>query len=491
MGHAVDRRQFIGGAAALGALGLFGTPGAAAGRGWHGRSDRLPRRESFVIRGAYVLTMDTALGELPRGDVAVRNGRIVAVASRLPGGGRTIDGRGTVVMPGLIDTHWHLWTALHRSMANSSPTNGYFALNVRLGVQFRPEDIYQGARLALAEALNSGITTVHDWSHNIRGSEYADANLRAHQEIGLRARFSYGTPQGHPATATIDLADLERVNREWFRSGRLELVHLGLAGRPPGVASDDVARIEFEVARRLGLPVSYHANSNRAQGQLANIQRLADAGMLGPRTQVIHALFTTAAERAALAGTGTSVSVSPWSELLIGYGVTTVKELVDSGVLLNLSVDTLPLTGNADMFSIIKLTLALHRGQSEQEFSLTSRRALAMATIDAARGLGLDDVTGSLTPGKRADIIMVRADALNTAPFTDAPNLVALAAQPSNVDTVVVDGRILKRGGRLTALDPREVVCDASAALERVLARAGGAGGAARPEDPLHVMCCA
>jgi 5-methylthioadenosine/S-adenosylhomocysteine deaminase len=487
MAHAVDRRQFIGGAMALGAGGLLAAPGQAGARRRNGRP---PRRGSFVIRGAYVMTMDADLGDLPRGDVAVRDGRIAAVGRRLRGG-REIDGRDTIVLPGLIDTHWHLWTALHRSMANSSPTNGYFALNVRLGTQFRPGDIYQGARLALAEALNAGITTVHDWSHNIRGPEYADANLRAHQEVGLRGRFSYGTPQGHPATAPLDIADLERVNREWFQSGRLELVHLGVAGRPPGVASDDVARVEWEAAQRLGLPVSYHANSNRAQGALANVQRLADAGMLGPRTQVIHALFTTAAERQALATTGTAVSVSPWSELLIGYGVTTVKDLIDAGVLLNLSVDTVPLTGNADMFSIMKLAAGLHRGQSEQEFSVTARRALAMGTIDAARGLGLADVTGSLTPGKRADLIMVRADALNMAPFTDAPNMVAFAAQPANVDTVVVDGRILKRGGRLTALDPREVVCGASAALERVLDRAGGAGGAARPEDACLATCCA
>ena len=486
MGHAVDRRQFIGGAMALGATGLLGAPGTAGAR--H-RPGRLPRRESFVVRNAYVLTMDADLGDLPRGDVAVRDGRIAAVGSRLRGG-REIDGRGTIVMPGLIDTHWHMWTALHRSMANSSPSNGYFALNIRLGTQFRPRDIYQGARLALAEALNGGITTVHDWSHNIRGPEYADANLRAHAEVGLRGRFSYGTPQGHPATAPLDIADLERVNREWFRSGRLDLVHLGVAGRPPGVASDDVARVEWEAAQRLGLPISYHANSNRAQGALANVQRLGNAGMLGPRTQVIHALFTTAAERQLLASTHTPVSVSPWSELLIGYGVTTVRDLVDAGVLLNLSVDTLPLTGNADMFSIVKLAAGLHRGQSENEFSVTARRALAMATIDAARGLGLDDVTGSLTPGKRADLIMVRADALNMAPFTDAPNMVAFAAQPANVDTVVVDGRILKRRGRLTALDPREGVCGASAALERVLDRAGGAGGAARPEDAHAAVCC-
>jgi 5-methylthioadenosine/S-adenosylhomocysteine deaminase len=487
-GAPVDRRRFLGGATAVGALGLLGMPAQSAGWGGREPDGRLPRRETFVIRDAYVLTMDPALGDLPSGDVAVRDGRIAGVGRGLRAGGRQIDGRGTIVLPGLIDTHWHMWTALHRSMAGSSPQNGYFALNLRLGAQFRPEDIYQGVRLALAEALFAGITTVHDWSHNIRGPEYADANLRAHAELGLRGRFSYGAPQGLPGSETIDLADLERVHRQWFRSGRLELMHLGLAGRPPGVATDAVARAEYDAARALGLPVSYHANSNRAQGDQANIQRLGDAGMLGPHTQVIHALFTTAAERQLLVSTGTSVSVSPWSELLIGYGVTTVKQLLDAGVLLNLSVDTLPLTGNGDMFSIMKLALGLARGQAEQEFALSARRALQMATIDAATGLGLGDVIGSLTPGKRADVIMVRADDLNMAPFTDAPNMVALAAQPSNVDTVVVDGRILKRGGRLAAADTREVVCGASAALERVLARAGGAGGAARPDG--CAICC-
>ena len=442
-------------------------------------SGQLPARETFVIRGAYVLTMDPALGDFPIGDVAVHDGRIVAVGEGLRTGGRAIDGRDTIVLPGLIDTHGHLWTTLHRAMANSSPENGYFALNVRLGKHYRSEDIYQGARLALAEAVNSGITMVHDWSHNIRSAVYVDANLRAHQEVGLRARFSYGTPQGHPATSTIDLADFERVNNEWFHSGRLDLVHLGLAGRPPGVAADDVAQAEYDTARRLGLPVSYHANSNRAMGAQANIQRLGDAGMLGPHVQVIHPLFTTAAERQLLVSTGTSVSVSPWSELLIGYGVTSIKALVDAGVLLNLSVDTLPLTGNADMFSIIKLALGLHRGQSEAEFSLTSRRVLAMATIDGARGLGLGAVTGSLTPGKRADLIMVRADALNMAPFTDAPNMVALAAQPANVDTVVVDGRVLKHDGALTALSLPDVICEASAALS-----GSWRGLAARPGRP-------
>lgn len=472
LGRGVSRRGFVGGAVALGAAGMV--PAAAGARERrHGGRDGLPRRGEFVVKGAHVLTMDDQLGNVAGGDVHVRNGRIVAVGRGLRGRGKAIDGRGTIVMPGLVDTHWHMWTTLYRSLASSSPENAYFTLNLRLGAVTRPKDVYRGVRLALAEAIWSGITTVHDWSHNIRGPEWADANLHAHANSGVRGRFSYGTPQGHPLTETIDLADFTRVKEEWFDAGRAGLMHLGLAGRPPGLVPPDVYRTEYERARALGLPVSYHANSNRQQGAAAMIQGLADEGMLGPHTQVIHALFTTPAERQALAASGSPVSASPWSELLIGYGVPPIHTLERDGVLLNLSPDTMPLTGTADMFSIMRLTLGLARGQAEDEFELSARRVLEMATIDGARGLGLGDVTGSLTPGKRADLIMVRADEVNSAPLTDAPNVIALAAQPSNVDTVVVDGRILKRDGELTSIDGERVVREAAEALAALLGRAG------------------
>jgi 5-methylthioadenosine/S-adenosylhomocysteine deaminase len=485
-GRGVSRRGFVGGAVALGAAGIAPASAGARGRRHEG-GEGLPRRGEFTIRGAHVLTMDEQLGDVAGGDVHVRNGRIVAVGKGLRRG-KTIDGRGTIVMPGLVDTHWHMWTMLYRSLASSSPENAYFALNLRLGAVTRPKDIHRGVRLALAEAIWSGITTVHDWSHNIRGPEWADANLHAHADSGVRGRFSYGTPQGHPPTQTIDLADLARVKEEWFDTGRAGLLHLGLAGRPPGLVPADVYRPEYERARELGLPVSYHANSNRQQGAAAMIQGLANEGMLGPHTQVIHALYTTPAERQALASSGSPVSASPWSELLIGYGVPPIHTLERDGVLLNLSADTMPLTGTADMFSIMRLTLGLARGQAESEFELSARRVLEMATIDGARGLGLGDVTGSLTPGKRADLIMVRADEVNSAPLTDAPNVIALAAQPSNVDTVVIDGRILKRDGELTAIDEERVVREAREALAALLARAGSAG--VRAHRSAAAGCC-
>jgi 5-methylthioadenosine/S-adenosylhomocysteine deaminase len=461
-----SRRSVLGSAAAAGAAGIGGA--AVAAPPAHATSWR---HREYVISGAYVLSMDPDIGDLPNGDVHVRNGRIVAVGERLRVRAPRVSADGMIAMPGLVDTHWHLWTTLFRSMSSTSPATAYFALNVTNGVRCRPSDLYHGARLALVDALNTGITTVNDWAHNLRTPDHADGNLKAHRDVGLRGRFSYGTPQGHPLTSLVDLDDLARVQREWFDSGRLPLMHLGLAGRPPGLAPESVFRPEYDAARDLGLPVSYHANSTRAHGAIGMIRQLGEQDMLTPETQLIHALYTTEAERAVVRERGASVSVSPYSELLIGYGIAPVKDMVDSDVVLTLSVDTTSLVGSADLWAVMRLATGLHRGVAEQELSINTRRVLQMATIDGARSLGLGDVVGSLTPGKRADVLLVRDSDVSVAPRTDVPNLLALAAGAENVDTVILDGVVRKRGGRLVGLDPGRVVRETERALAALLAR--------------------
>jgi 5-methylthioadenosine/S-adenosylhomocysteine deaminase len=425
----------------------------------------------YVVVGARVVSMDPDIGELAVGDVHVRDGEIVAIGPSLDVAAPRIDAAGMVAMPGLVDTHWHLWNSLYRAMSSSSPETAYFPLNAANGIRCLPDDLFHGARLSLVDALDQGVTTVHDWAHNLRSPEHADANLRAHVAIGLRGRFSYGSFQGLPWTSTIDLEDVERVGREWFDADRLPLMHLGLAGRAPGQSPESVYRTEYDAARSLGLPVSYHANSNRALGELAMIRRMADERMLTADTQLVHALYTTEAELSAVRESGASISISPWSELLIGYGIPPVRRLEEAGVLLTLSVDTTALTGTADLWSVLRLTAALHRGQAEEELAVGTRRVLQMATIDAARSLGLGDVVGSLTPGKRADLILVRTHDVTTAPVTDVTNTLVLAAGPQDVDTVIVDGRIRKQGGRLLDVDAVEVVRETEDALAVLLAR--------------------
>jgi 5-methylthioadenosine/S-adenosylhomocysteine deaminase len=429
----------------------------------------------IVIRRGYLLTMDPELGDVADGDVLVQGSQIAAVGPGLAAPGvAELDAQGTIVAPGLVDTHWHLWNTLLRSMSDGGA--GYFRVTVGLGLLFGPDDIYQGTRLGCAEAINSGITTVHDWCHNLRSPGHAEAALRALAASGLRARFSYGYAAGHGNDQPMDLAGLAALHRDWAAWSAGGRLSLGMAWRGPG-GSNPAVRVppaiyqqEIAAARDLGLPVTVHACGPRtACGQIAT---LAQAGLLGPDLQVVHANCASDAEVAALAEAGCPVSLSPFSELLIGYGLPRTADLLAAGLPVGLSVDSTALTGNADMFAIMKLTQGLVNADAGDEFAMTARQALALGTIEGARSLGLGAVTGSLTPGKQADLILIDTRAPNLAVFTDPAQMLVAAAQPANVHTVLCGGRFLKRDGALVTLDPAEIAAAAGAALAGVRARA-------------------
>src|SRR5882757_1839266 len=310
------RRRVLQGGIALGALGAAGLPAASAYAA-PAATPRLPVRGNIVIRNAYVMTMEPATPDIKDGDVHVKDGVIVAVGQKLSApGATTINGAGMIVLPGLVETHWHMWNTLLRSMSGEKPELGYFRTTAALGQKFEPGDMYQGTRLATAEAINSGITFVHDWCHNIRSPEYADQDLRALRDSGLRARFSYGPPQGMSNTQGIPLADLERLAREWPGYSNDGLITLGLAWRGLGgnnsatAIPPEIYQAEIEAGRKLGLPISVHASGSRpAAGQVATIDK---AGLLGKDMQVIHANFASPEEIEAMVKVGTSVSLSPF-----------------------------------------------------------------------------------------------------------------------------------------------------------------------------------
>jgi cytosine/adenosine deaminase-related metal-dependent hydrolase len=471
----LSRRRVLMGGAALGAVGAIGLPQIPAFAA--PAAPRLPARGNVVIRGAYVMTMETATGDIRDADVHVRDGVIVAVGPKISAPrATTINGAGMIVLPGLIETHWHMWNTLLRSMSGEKPELGYFRTTAALGQKFEPADMYRGTRLAAAEAINSGITFVHDWCHNIRSPEYVDQDLRALRESGLRARFSYGSAQGMPNKDGISLAELERLERGWPSYSNEGLITLGLAWRgmggnnPATAIPPEIYRAEIEAGRKLGLPISVHASGSRpAVGQIETISK---AGLLGKDMQIIHANFASPEEIEALAKAGASVSLSPFSELRIGFGMQHTGKFLTAGIPVGLSVDTVELTGNADMFGIMKLIQNLENGEAESEFKLTARRVLELGTIEGARSMGIADKVGSLKPGKRADLIMVSTRDVNLGVFGDPAHMLVTAAQPSNVDTVMVDGRILKRGGKLTVMNAVQVAEEAAAANAALRKRA-------------------
>lgn len=469
----MSRRHLLGTAAALAAVAAVRNAGRAA---TSSDARALPARSTFVIRNAYVMTMDEA-GDIANGDVHVGNGAIVAVGQNLQApGAAVIDGRGMLVLPGLVETHWHMWNTLLRSMSGDKPETAYFKATAVLGQKFEPGDMYQGTRLACAEAINNGITHVHDWCHNIRGPAYADADLKALRESGLRARFSYGWSQAMPNNQQMDIGDLKRIKNDWSKISPDGLIALGFAWRGQGgnnsatAIPPEVYKAEIDAARQLGLPITVHASGSRPV--IGQIDGIAKAGLLKNDMQIIHADKATPDEIKAVADAGASISISPFTELRIGFGLPQTGKFLEAGIPVGLSVDTVELSGNADMFGIMKITQNVENGISESEFKLTARRVLQLATSEGARSMGIGGQTGSLKPGKRADLIMVDTRAINLGVFGDPAHMLVTAAEPSNVDTVVVDGRILKRHGKLTALDVEAIAAEAAAANAALRKRA-------------------
>jgi cytosine/adenosine deaminase-related metal-dependent hydrolase len=347
------------------------------------------------------------------------------------------------------------------------PKRAYFPVTNALGQHFTPEDSYRSARLGAAEGLSAGATTIHNWAHNIRSPEHADAELRAMRDTGVRGRLAYGTPQGMPDDQPMDLDGLARVKREWMpgKGNDAGLLTLGICSRNVGDSTNllrgnisvETARKDWGGARALGLPITMHTSGP------SPVKLLEDAKLLGPDVQLVHPLLTTAEERRIMKARGVSYSTSPTGEMgrPAKSGVIQLGELLEAGVKVSISIDNTS-SYACDYFQCMRILYRLHTHRIGARVPLTFKRLVQLATIDGAVDLGLADRTGSLTPGKRADLILVRTTEINVAPMSDPYQALVSFAQPSNIDTVVVDGRILRRGGAFTALDYAEVLREAA-----------------------------
>jgi cytosine/adenosine deaminase-related metal-dependent hydrolase len=438
------------------------------------------KRGSYLIKGGAVITVDRSLGTLPRADVIVRDGKIEAVGKDLPAAGlEVIDAANMIVMPGLIDSHYHMWSALGRGFLSDGGFE-YFQAKWATSTLYRAEDFYNSVLLGLAELANAGVTTVHNWCHNNRSPQHVDAELRAHQEAGLRGRYAMGHIDRLPPDVANTYDDLPRVRDKWFDDASVfdGLMHLGANLRGPVQSTMSVFHEEMQMMLRLGLPVAIHGTQDAP-----NLDDAADyekRGYLGPKFLFCHYLLATDSDRAAMARTGTSLSFSTHSELRLGENGDPRRALMkarEAGINISLSFDASSLCP-PNMLEMMRLTWSMGipwKGTDTEHLSrIGLHEIIEMGTINGARALGLADVTGSLTPGKRADIILIRTDDVNTAPLSNIETTVVMAATPANVDTVMVDGRILKRRGQLVGFDVPAIVGGARKSAEHIRTEAGG-----------------
>jgi 5-methylthioadenosine/S-adenosylhomocysteine deaminase len=468
-----DRRTVLAGTTALGAASLLPrrVRAQAAASGVH-RPAALPARSEFVVRGANVLSMDDKIGDLESGDVHVRDGAIVAVAEEVEApDAQEIPGENMICMPGFVDTHWHHWTSVLRPlMRQDDPKLTYFPVTAACGVVYTPEDSYRGVRLGTMQALAAGITMTQNWAHNVRSPAHADAEMSAMRDAGIRGRFAYGCPVRLPNDQPMDLADLARAKRDWVGTDGMLTLGIcsrsvdGANARTRGGITAEMAKKEWGAARELGLPITLHTSGTGA------IKILDEAGLLGPDLQLVHPLGTTEEDRAALVKHGVSYSTSPIGEARRA-GETQLAEMLMAGVKMSLSIDHTT-TYDADMFMQMRTLFTLNMHRMGTKFKLSTKRLVELATIDGARDLGFAERIGSLTPGKRADLILVSTGDINMAPVGDPYDALVQLAQPPNVDTVVVDGRILRRNNRFAAIDEDKVVEEASEAADGLKERA-------------------
>ncbi|MBX6769094.1 MAG: amidohydrolase family protein, partial [Actinomadura rubrobrunea] len=420
----------------------------------------------LLLRGGHVLTMDPDIGDLPSGDVLVEDDAIAEVAPHIDADAEVIDVAGRIVIPGFVDTHRHTWETAIRGVAPDATLDDYFVeILDTFAPVYTPEDVYASNLAGALECLNAGITTLVDWSHINNSPEHADAAVRGLQEAGIRAQYAYGSANTSLADywfeskLVIPADDVRRVRSTYFSSDD-GLLTMALATRGPGFCTDDVVRAEWALARELDLPITVHVAMGRQAGRFDMVKRLDGLGLLGPDTTYVHCCHLSDEEWRLVADTGGTVSVAPQVEMQMGHGWPPVMKALEHGLRPSLSVDVVT-TVPGDMFTQIRAAFAADRARvnaacweadtAVPDTMLTARQMLEIATINGAHVAGLEDRTGSLTPGKQADIVVLDATGINTAPVHDAAAAVTLCADVSNVETVIVGGAVRKRDGRLLA----------------------------------------
>lgn len=419
----------------------------------------MPRE--ILITGGHVVTLDDALGDVPDGDVRVQDGVITQVAvGLLPGpDAEVVDARGRLVIPGLIDTHRHVWQGAIAGFTPQMTGYGYGpAVLTGISLQHTPADIYAGTLWGALQALDAGITTIGDWAHALQSADHADANLRGLRESGIRGLFFYGGPgpAGSDPNPPHPL-DARRMRDEQFpgnsANGRLQM---GMALRGPCFTSLERNRQDFAFARELGLPISIHVGM---AGTADAITALRRDGLLGPDINYIHANQLTDEEMDLIAASGGTVTITPSTDMLMQFGTyPATGRALARDIVCGLGVDTICSAGT-DLFSEMRLALAAERSRANadslarnelvHEVALHQRDMLRLATLSGAQVLGLAEQTGSLTPGKQADIAVIDMRSPHLDGFGDPVAMLGLGAGPADVEAVLVGGEFVKRDGTL------------------------------------------
>ncbi|OHV56524.1 cytosine deaminase [Pseudofrankia sp. BMG5.36] len=417
--------------------------------------------------------MDPRVGDFETADVLVQDGRIQAVGPQLTSDAPSLDCAGRIILPGFVNSHHHMFQTALRGYWADALSDDYFSQS-RQGDKaffhvYTPEDIYWGQYAGALEQISSGTTTVVDTSQCTETPEHTDAAADALIASGLRCVYAY-SPRAHGSRAHPSYAypaDVDRLRDTYFSSDD-QLVTLAL-GSP-------VDEQNWRLARERDLTMFSHVNDEATGLQL---EKLSGLGLTGPWNTYIHCTGLAESTWRTIARTGGHVSLSNLVEQTLCTGLPGMQPALDHGIQPSFSTDAVSL-GPTDLFTQMRAAYALQRSRRQERAiagepvhsdPLTTRDILRMATIEGARAAHLDHRVGSLTPGKQADILVLNALALNAAPVNHAAGAVVMLMDTSNVETVIIGGRVVKHAGRLVRVNVPAVVKALQRSVDGILSR--------------------
>jgi cytosine/adenosine deaminase-related metal-dependent hydrolase len=423
-----------------------------------------------LIKGGVVLSLDRDVGDHERADVLIEGGRIAAVRPDISADAAVIDAANTIVLPGFVDTHHHFYQSQLRNMLPNGVLADYFRdISGAATSQYRAEDAHIGNLIGALRSIDAGITTITDLSQVSNTPEHSDALIAGLKESGIRAIYAYSRGSGPGAKYP---ADAERILARHFASAD-QLVTMAL-----GTAID---KEQWLLARRLGLRIFTHVvGGNRGVGP-DDLMKLGDQGQMAGDNVYIHFTNATDAQMRRVKETGGWLSIACPIEMTMRHGMPPIQQALDAGIRPSLSSDV-ETTMAADMFTLMRSAFTLQRalinersikGEKDLPPLLSAREVVELATLQGARVDGMEGKVGTLTPGKQADIVMLRTDLPNTLPFNSAYGAIVTAMDTSNVDTVMIAGKILKRAGKLVGVDLAGIARRAAASRDYLVDKLG------------------
>ncbi|WP_440956382.1 amidohydrolase family protein [Methanosarcina sp. Mfa9] len=426
----------------------------------------------IIIKNAYVLTMDPEAGDLKQGTVVVEDGKITEIGESTGESADTvIDAKGSVLMPGLVNTHTHAGMTLFRGYADDLQLAEWLQGHIwPAEAQLRASDVYAGSMLACLEMIRSGTTSFADMYF------FMDETAKAVEEAGLRAALSHGMIElWNEEKGAADLKEGKRFVREWkdAASGRITPMY---GPHAPNTCSQEFLTKVREEADKDGVGIHIHvleteAELNEMKGRYGkcSVNMLEDIGFFGPDVLAAHCVWLSDGDIEILRKRGVNVSHNAVSNMKLASGIAPIHKMLDKGVNVTLGTDGCASNNNLDIFEEMKTAALLHKVNTFDPTVLPARKVLEMATVNGAKVI--DPETGMLKVGKKADMILVDMKKPHLTPLFDVPSHLVYSANGCDVRTTIADGKVLMDDYKVLALDEEKVIEEARKAAEALVDR--------------------